>query len=297
MSDLSDDPRSSGPRPPFGKHQQNPPSTVHEVNPPTDYGEDTYRGTGKLKGRVAIVTGGDAGIGRAVSIAFAREGADVVLSFLHDEQEDARETSAIIERSGVRGIRALLVPGDLTDLRDIRKLISAAVNTFGRLDIVVNTAGYQMVHEPFDAVSPKELDRMFRTSVFATYLLSQAALKVMRPGAVILNTTSIQAYDQGPYFMAYAATKAAILSLTKSFAAEAIHKGVRVNAVAPGPVWTPLIPSIMPSEKVKSFGANTAFGRPAQPVELARIYAFLASDDASYVTGEVYGATGGRPLY
>jgi hypothetical protein len=264
------------------------------MNPPADHGEETYEGSGKLMGRVAIITGGDSGIGRAVAIAFAKEGANVVLSFLPEEQPDADDTAAVIRKAGAR---VVTVAGDIRKLETIHELISTADREFGRLDIVVNNAGYQMAHDDISELSPEELDHTFRTNVFATFLLSQAALTKLPAGGVILNTTSIQAYDPSPQLVVYAATKAAILSMTKSIADLAIKQGVRVNAVAPGPVWTPLIPSTMPAEKVKTFGSNTGFGRPAQPIELAKVFVFLASDDASYVTGEVYGATGGRTPY
>lgn len=288
------DPRECGPKPPFSQQPQTHPGSVRQMNPPADHGEESYQGTGKLKGRVAVITGGDSGIGRAVAIAFAKEGANVVLSFLPEERHDGENTAAVIEKIGARVVQ---VPGDIQTLETIHKLISVATAEFGGLDILVNNAGYQMSHSDFQEVSPGELERTFRTNVFATFLLSQAALKHLPPGGVILNTTSIQAYDPSPQLVAYAASKAAILSMTKSMAELAIQQGVRVNAVAPGPVWTPLIPSTMPAEKVKTFGSNTAFGRPAQPVELAKIFVFLASDDSSYVTGEVYGATGGRTPY
>lgn len=294
MSDAVRDPREAGPKPPFPQQPQSHPGSVHQMNPPADHGEKSYEGTGKLKGRVAIVTGGDSGIGRAVAIAFAKEGASVVISFLPEEQSDADDTANVIEQSGGRVVK---VPGDLRELANIQKLVSTATSKFGQLDIVVNNAAFQMSHESIDELSPEELEHTFRTNVFATFLLSQAALKKLPPGGVILNTTSIQAYDPSPQLIAYAATKAAILSMTKSIAGFAMKQGVRVNAVAPGPVWTPLIPSTMPQEKVQKFGANTDFGRPAQPIELARIFVFLASDEASYVTGEVYGATGGRTPY
>lgn len=288
------DPREAGPKPPFPQQPQTHPGSIHQMNPPADHGETSYEGTGKLKGRVAIITGGDSGIGRAVAITFAKEGADVVLSFLPEEQVDADNTAALIEKAGGRVVK---VAGDIQEIETISKLISTADTHFGHLDIVVNNAGYQMSHEDIHELSLDELDHTFRTNVFGTFLLSQASLKKLSPGGVILNTTSIQAYDPSPQLVAYAATKAAILSMTKSIAELAIKQGVRVNAVAPGPVWTPLIPSTMPTEKVKTFGSNTGFGRPAQPIELARVFVFLASDEASYVTGEVYGATGGRTPY
>jgi NAD(P)-dependent dehydrogenase (short-subunit alcohol dehydrogenase family) len=264
------------------------------MDPPADHGEESYEGSGKLKGKVAIITGGDSGIGRAVAIAFAKEGADMLLSFLPEEQADADEVATVIEQSGGRVVK---VPGDIQQVSTIQSLISTAISRFGHLDIVVNNAGYQMSHEDVQELSLEELERTFRTNVFATFLLSQAALKKLSPGGVILNTTSIQAYDPSPHLVAYAATKAAILSMTKSMSALAMKKGIRINAVAPGPVWTPLIPSTMPPDKTKTFGENTDFGRPAQPIELARIYVFLASEEASYVNGEVYAATGGRSPY
>jgi NAD(P)-dependent dehydrogenase (short-subunit alcohol dehydrogenase family) len=288
------DPRDAGPKPPFPQQLQIHPGSVHKINPPADHGEESYVGTRKLEGRVAIITGGDSGIGRAVAIAFGKEGADVVLSFLPEEQSDADDTAAVIEKSGARVAK---VAGDIRNTETIEKLIATADSRFGRLDIVVNNAGYQMSHEDIAELSLDELDHTFRTNVFATFLLSQAALKKLPAGGVILNTTSIQAYDPSPQLVVYAATKAAILSMTKSIADLAIKQGVRVNAVAPGPAWTPLIPSTMPPDKVKTFGANTGFGRPAQPIELAKIFVFLASEEASYVTGEVYGATGGRTPY
>lgn len=290
----TNDPRNAGPKPPFPQQRQTHPGSVHQMDPPADHGEDSYEGSGKLKGRVAIITGGDSGIGRAVAIAFAKEGADVVLSFLPEEQADADDTEAVIKKSGARVEE---VAGDIRNTETIDRLISVAESRFGRLDIVVNNAGYQMSHDDIAELSLDELEHTFRTNVFATFLLSQAALKKLPAGGVILNTTSIQAYDPSPQLVVYAATKAAILSMTKSIADLAIKQGVRVNAVAPGPVWTPLIPSTMPTEKVKTFGSNTGFGRPAQPIEIAKIFVFLASDDASYVTGEVYGATGGRTPY
>lgn len=294
MGDRSRDPRDAGPKPPFPQQPQRHPGSTLKMDPPADHGEESYHGSGKLQGKVAVVTGGDSGIGRAVAIAFAKEGAGVVISFLPEEQADADDTARHIEQAGGRVVK---VPGDIRELQTIHAILSAAISNFGHVDIVVNNAGYQMAHEGIAEISPEELDHTFRTNVFGTFLMTQSALEKLPPGGVILNTTSIQAYDPSPSLVVYAATKAAILSMTKSVAALAMKKGVRVNAVAPGPVWTPLIPSTMPPEKVKKFGENTDFGRPAQPVELARVFVFLASDDASYVTGEVYGATGGRTPY
>lgn len=288
------DPRERGPKPPFPKQEQNHPGTVKKLNPKADHGEESYIGTGRLKGCAAIVTGGDSGIGRAVAIAFAKEGADVVLSYLPEEEADAAEVVATIEKAGRK---ALKLPGDIREPDYSRKLVSTALKEFGRLDIVVNNAGFQMAQEKLEDVSVDEAKRTFDTNILGTFLLTQAALKELKPGASILNTTSIQAYQPGESLVAYAATKAAVLSMTKSVAKLAMEQGVRVNAVAPGPVWTPLIPSTMPSEKVEKFGENTLFKRPAQPIELAKLFVFLASEDASYVTGEVFGAIGGRTPY
>lgn len=294
MSTKPIDPRNAGPIPPFPQQPQSHPGSVKAMNPPGDHGETSYFGTGKLRDRVAVITGGDSGIGRAVAIAFAKEGADIVLSFLPEEEDDAQDTATVIRDAGGR---VVTMGGDLQDAGAIGRLVESAVSAFGKLDILVNNAAYQMSHEDIDDLSAEELERTFRTNVFTTFLLCQAALRILPPGGVILNTTSIQAFQPSPSLIAYAATKSAILSMTKSIAPHAMKKGVRVNAVAPGPVWTPLIPSTMPEEKVKEFGAKTEFGRPAQPIELARIFVFLASDEASYVTGEVFGATGGRSPY
>ena len=285
------DPRELGPKPPFPDQKQTHPGTVRQLDPPADHGEDRYTSYNRLLDRVAIITGGDSGIGRAVAIAFAKEGADVVLSYLPEEQADADEVAQVVKRAGRK---AICLPGDIGDPAYARSLVSAATEQLGRLDVVVNNAGFQMVREKIEDVSPEELERTFRTNVFGTFFLTQAALPLLKPGASIINATSIQTFEPGEGLLAYAATKAAIANLTKSLAKLAKEKGVRVNAVAPGPVWTPLIPATMPEEKVKKFGENTVFGRPAQPVELAHLFVFLASEEASYVSGEIFGATGGR---
>jgi NAD(P)-dependent dehydrogenase (short-subunit alcohol dehydrogenase family) len=285
------DPRKEGPKPPFPEQKQSHPGTAKRMDPPADHGEHTYAGTGKLLGQVAIVTGADSGIGRAVAIAFAKEGADLVLSYLPEEESDALAASVIIHEAGQKALR---LPGDIGSADYAKSLVSAAMKEFGHLDIVVNNAGFQMTHESIDDIPLEEFEHTFRTNVFGTFFLSQAALPKMEAGSSIINTTSIQAFEPGEQLIAYAATKAAIANMTKSLAKVASKQGIRVNAVAPGPVWTPLIPSTMPVEKVKSFGENTFFKRPAQPVELAKIFVFLASAEASYVSGEIYGATGGR---
>ncbi|HTF68819.1 MAG TPA: SDR family oxidoreductase [Edaphobacter sp.] len=285
------DPRDEGPKPPFPEQKQSHPGSVRQMDPPADHGENSYIGTGRLLGQVAIVTGADSGIGRAIAIAFAKEGADVVLSYLPEEESDALEVSALIHEMKRKAVR---LPGDIGSLDYAKSLVAAAINEFGHLDIVVNNAGFQMTHDDIEEIPAEEFEHTFRTNVFGTFFLTQAALPKMAPGASIINTTSIQAYEPGEQLVAYAATKAAIANMTKSLAKLAGKQGVRVNAVAPGPVWTPLIPSTMPTEKVKSFGENTLFQRPAQPIELARIFVFLASAEASYVSGEIYGATGGK---
>lgn len=285
------DPREEGPKPPFPDQQQSHPGSVKRLEPPADHGESSYVGTGRLLGQVAIITGADSGIGRATAIAFAKEGADVVLSYLLEEEADAREVSILIHEIGRKVIQ---LPGDIGSQDYARSLVATAIKEFGRLDIVVNNAGFQMTHDRIEEIPAEEFEHTFKTNVFGTFFLTQAALPEMKPGASIINTTSIQAFEPSEELVAYAATKAAIANMTKSLAKLAGKLGVRVNAVAPGPVWTPLIPSTMPSEKVKSFGQNSLFGRPAQPIELAKLFVFLASADASYVSGEIYSATGGR---
>ncbi len=223
--------------------------------------------------------------------AFAREGADVLFTYLPEEEEDANETVRWIEKAGRKAIK---IPGDLRQEQHCQTVIDRAFQEFGKLDLLVNNAAFQMTHDKIEEFTTEEFDRTFKTNIYALFWLSRAALPRMQAGSAIINTTSIQAYDPSPNLLPYAATKAAIVSLTKTLSQLGMKHGVRVNAVAPGPVWTPLIPATMPAEKVKSFGKNTSFERPAQPIEIARVFVFLASNDASYITGEVYGATGGQ---
>ena len=288
---INPDPREGGPKPPFPDQPQEHPGTMSRLDPPADHGESTYVGSGKLLGQVAIVTGADSGIGRAVAIAFAREGADLVISYLPEEENDALGVSIVVQEEGRKIFR---LPGDIGSREYAQSLVATAIKEFGHLDIVVNNAGFQMTHENIEDIYPEEFEHTFRSNVFGTFFLTQAALPNMKPGGSIINTTSIQAFEPSEQLIAYAATKAAIANMTKSLAKLAGKQGVRVNAVAPGPVWTPLIPATMPAEKVKNFGENTVFKRPAQPHELANLFVFLASDAASYVSGETYGATGGR---
>ncbi|MCU1384690.1 MAG: hypothetical protein JWL71_3387 [Acidobacteria bacterium] len=292
-SDTADveDPRTQGPTPEFPQRPIARPGAEHEMTPTADHGEDSYRGADRLRDRVALITGGDSGIGRAVALAYAREGADVVISYLPQEERDAAETERLVTSAGRTVVK---VPGDLVDQRYCERLAQAAFDRFGRVDILVNNAAFQSTHETIEEFSTAEFDRAFKTNVYAMFWLCRAVLPRMSTGGVIINTASIQAYDPSPELLPYAATKGAIVNFTKALAPTAMKRGVRVNAVAPGPVWTPLIPSTMPPEKVKSFGADTTFGRPAQPAELAPLYVFLASNDARFVTGEVFGATGGQ---
>ncbi len=286
------DPRSrpSEEQPPFSKQPQRPPGEESRMEPTPDHGEESYRGSGKLTDRVAIITGADSGIGRAVALAFAREGADVLIAYAQ-EHEDAQGTEQAVRSAGRQ---AMLAPGDVGDADYCHETVRQAVGQFGRVDLLVNNAAYQAVRGGIDEIPAGEFEHTYRTNVFGMFYLCQAAIPHMKAGSSIINTSSIQAYDPSPTLLAYASTKSAIVGFTKSLARSAVERGIRVNSVAPGPVWTPLIPATMPDEKVASFGTSSLFGRPAQPAELAPLFVWLASDEASYVTGEVFGATGGR---
>ncbi len=286
------DPKKAGPKPPFPEQEQEQVGLESEMEPRPDYGEESYRGSGKLQGKAAIITGGDSGIGRAVALAFAREGADVLISYL-DEHSDAEETVRIVEKEGRRCIP---LAGDIGDEAHCRQIVERAVEEFGRLDILVDNAAYQDDLESIQDVTEEMLLHTYRTNIFSMFYLSKAALPHMEPGSTIINTTSIQAYQPSPNLLPYSSTKGAILTFTKGLSEEAIEKGVRVNAVAPGPVWTPLIPASFPGDKVSEFGKTTPMGRPGQPAELAPVFVFLASQDSSYITGECIGVTGGKPL-
>jgi NAD(P)-dependent dehydrogenase (short-subunit alcohol dehydrogenase family) len=288
------DPKQTGRKPPYSSRKQAPPGKDAAMSPQADHGEESYVGSSRLAGKVAIVTGGDSGIGRAVALAFAREGADIVLSFLKVEREDAEETARWVKKAGRQ---ILLMPGDVQKSRYCQSLVSAAMKKFGRLDVVVNNAAFQRTHDKPSDIPEQEFDQTFRTNVYGTFFLSQASLDHLGKGSSIINTCSIQAFDPSPNLLAYAATKAALVNFTKGLAKAAAKQSIRVNGVAPGPVWTPLIPATMPAKKVKNFGSDTAFERAAQPAEIAPLYVFLASQDATYVTGEIYGATGGQTPY
>jgi NAD(P)-dependent dehydrogenase (short-subunit alcohol dehydrogenase family) len=288
------DPRGQGAKPEYPQQPIAVPGSESELTPRADHGEESYRGLGRLTGRVALITGGDSGIGRAVALAYAREGANVAISYLPEEEKDAEETAGWVERAERKALR---LPGDIRDQRHCESLIDRTFDEFGRLDILVNNAAFQSTHESIAEFSTEELDRTFKTNVYAMFWLCRAALPRMESGSTIINTASIQAFDPSPNLLAYAPTKAAIVNFTKALSQIAMRQGVRVNAVAPGPVWTPLIPSTMPEEKVKNFGADTVFERAAQPVEIAPVFVFLASNESRFVSGEVYGVTGGQMPY
>jgi NAD(P)-dependent dehydrogenase (short-subunit alcohol dehydrogenase family) len=281
------------PGPPFPRQQQNQvPGHTAELQPKPDHGEQSYRGSGRLAGKAAIVTGGDSGIGRAVAIAFAREGADVLIAYL-DEDDDARETARWVEEAGRR---AVLVRGDITDSRHCDEIVARAVQAFGKLDVLVNNAAYQMTHATLDEITDEEWDRTFDTNIGAMFRITRAAVRHMKAGGAVVNTTSINADHPNPGLLAYATTKGAIQNFTAGLAQLLAEKGIRVNCVAPGPIWTPLIPSTMPPEKVENFGSQVPMKRPGQPAELAPAYVMLASDEASYISGATVAVTGGAPI-
>jgi NAD(P)-dependent dehydrogenase (short-subunit alcohol dehydrogenase family) len=288
------DPRTQYPQPEFSPQPQAAPGLAAEMSPKPDHGETSYRGNGRLKGRKALVTGGDSGIGRAAAIAFAREGASVVINYLPAEQKDADEVVALLTGEGHT---VVAVPGDLADEAFCKELVERSVSELGGLDILANVAGRQQFSESIDDLDSAAFEATFRTNVFALFWLTKAAIPHMPPGAAIVNTASIQAYQPSDILLDYASTKAAIVAFTKALAKQMTDKGIRVNAVAPGPVWTPLQPSGgQPQEKVVEFGKNVPVGRPGQPVECAPLYVLLASQEASFITGETYGVTGGNML-
>ena len=284
------DPKTLHKRPPYSAKTQKPPGKEAEMKPTADHGEESYEGTGKLEGHKALITGADSGIGRAVALAFAREGADVAISYL-SEEEDARETERLVKEAGCK---AILLPGDIGEASTCEEVARDAIDALGGITILVNNAAYQRNYEKFEEISDDEFEEAYRVNVSAMFRLCKSILPQMKEGGSIINTASIQSFDPSSGLIVYASTKAAIASFTRSLAGLAIKQGVRVNAVAPGPVWTPLIPSTLPAERAKNFGADTLFGRAAQPAEMAPVFVFLASAEASYVTGEIYGATGGQ---
>jgi NAD(P)-dependent dehydrogenase (short-subunit alcohol dehydrogenase family) len=288
---MADD--TSFPTPPFEQQPQTrPPGLTREMDPRPDHGEDSYKGSGRLQDKKTVITGGDSGIGRAVALAYAREGADVLISYLN-EHEDAEETRRLVEDAGRT---AVLVPGDISDADHCRTVIAKAVEAFGRIDVLVNNAAHQMSFQSIDEISDEEWDYTFATNIHAMFYLTKAAVPHMGEGASIINTTSINADTPSPQLLAYATTKGAIQNFSAGLSQLLAEQNIRVNCVAPGPVWTPLIPSTMPPEKVKDFGKQVPMQRPAQPKELAAVYVMLASDEASYVSGATVAVTGGKPI-
>ena len=281
------------PAPPFPAQQQSDvPGHTASMNPAPDHGEESYKGSGRLAGKAAIVTGGDSGIGRAVAIAFAREGADVLIAYL-DEDDDAHETAHWIEKAGQR---AVLSRGDVTDAHHCNAIVQQAVDAFGKLDVLVNNAAYQMTHASLDEITDEEWHRTVDTNIGAMFRITRAAVRHMKPGASIVNTASINADHPNPALLVYATTKGAIQNFTGGLAQLLAGKGIRANCVAPGPIWTPLIPATMPPDKVENFGAQVPMKRPGQPAELAPAYVMLASDEASYISGATIAVTGGAPI-
>lgn len=280
------------PVPPFPKQQQEVPGRTDLMQPKPDHGETSYKGSGKLTGRTALITGGDSGIGRAVALAYAREGADVLISYL-SEDEEAKTTRRLVEECGRQ---AYLCAGDIQDGDHCRSLVRQATEAFGRLDILVNNAAHQMHFPDLEEISDEEWEMTFRTNVHAMFYLSKAAAPVMQPGSSIINTASINSDKPNPGLLAYACTKGAIQNFTAGLAELLAPKGIRVNCVAPGPVWTPLIPSTLPPDSVENFGGHYPMGRPAQPAELASAYVMLADPLSSYTSGATIAVTGGKPM-
>ncbi|HSU34509.1 MAG TPA: SDR family oxidoreductase [Propionibacteriaceae bacterium] len=274
--------------------QQSHPGLTEDMQDQPDHGEDSYRGSNRLTDKRAVITGGDSGIGRAVAIAFAREGADVVLSYLESEEADAEETVRLVEAAGRKAVRC---PGDIRDEATCQKIIDTAVSELGGIDILVNNAAYQMAQMGGIAdITTEQFDRVMKTNLYAMFWLCQKAIPHLEPGSTIINTSSVQAVDPSPELLDYATTKAGIQNFTKGLAAELAEKGIRVNAVAPGPIWTPLIPATMPPERAEGHGEDSALGRAGQPAEVAPAYVFFASQESSYITAEMLAVTGGKPV-
>lgn len=289
------DPTQQYPQPEYPEQDQRDqhPGLESQMQPEPDYGYESYRGHGRLEGKAAIITGGDSGIGRAVALAFAREGADVLISYLEEEEADARETAQVVEEAGKNAVK---VPGDVAEEAQCQRIVERAIEEFGRIDVLVNNAAHQMTVDGITDISSELLDRTFKTNIYAMFWLCKAALPHMQEGGSIINVSSIQAYQPSPPLLPYSATKGAIITFTKGLAQEVVQYGLRANTVAPGPVWTPIIPASMPGETVSQFGATSPMGRPAQPAELAPAFVFLASQESSFVNGETLGVTGGQPL-
>ncbi|UFS57511.1 SDR family oxidoreductase [Subtercola endophyticus] len=288
------DPIHQYPNPPFKPQQQSAPGDVHKMDPEPDHGEKSYVGSGRLAGRKAVVTGADSGIGRAVAIAYAREGADVALSYLAEEQAQAEEVAALVEAAGQK---ALLFPGDLQDEATNTALIEKTVEEFGGLDIIAIIAGTMPTVDSIDDFSTETLDHVLKTNIYPLFWLTKAASPHLKPGASIVTCSSIQGFSPSPALAEYAVSKAGIANFTRAMAQQLAERGIRVNGVAPGPVWTPLQPAFVPNEKIESFGSESAYGRPGQPAELAPPFVLLASQEASYISGETIAVTGGTPVH
>src|SRR3954453_9028721 len=280
------------PCPPFAEQQQSMPGSSAAMDPQPDYGETSYKGSDRLIGKKTIITGADSGIGRAVALAFAREGADVLVSY-YNEHEDAKETQRLIENAGRK---CVLMSGDVKDAGHCRVIVEKSVSAFGQIDLLVNNAAHQASFSSVDDISDEEWDITFRTNIYAMFYLTKAALPHMKQGSAIINTTSVNADTPSPQLLAYATTKGAIQNFTGGLAQLLAEKGIRPNCVAPGPIWTPLIPSTMPPEKVENFGKQAPMQRPGQPKELAPAYVMLASEEASYISGATVAVTGGKPI-
>jgi NAD(P)-dependent dehydrogenase (short-subunit alcohol dehydrogenase family) len=286
-----EDPREKYPKPPFKKQFQPWPGLACRMEPPPDHGEESYHGSGRLTGRKALITGGDSGMGRAAAIAYAREGADVAINYHPAEEEDARQVIDLIGKAGRKGVA---IPGDLRDEEFCQHLVAEAVEKLGGLDILVSNAGRQQSHQSILDITSEDFDATMKTNIYAPFWIIKAALAHMKPGSVIIGTASEQAYDPSPDLYDYAQTKAATMNFVKSLAKQLADKGIRVNGVAPGPIWTPLqVSGGAPMEMLEKFGGQAPMGRPGQPAELASIYVQLAASDASYATGQIYGASGG----
>ncbi|OEU90381.1 oxidoreductase [Streptomyces abyssalis] len=288
----SDHPTRRQPQPPFPQQDDEHPGYTDRMSPRPDHGEESYEGSGRLTGRKAVITGGDSGIGRAVALAFAREGADVLLTYLPEEEGEARETVRLVEDAGRR---AVPLACDIREEAECGRVVEAAAGEFGRIDVLINNAAYQMSQpDGIEAVTTDQFDRVVRTNLYGMFWLTKLALPHIPEGGTIINTTSVQAYKPSPHLLDYAMTKGAIVTFTQGLAAMLIERGIRVNAVAPGPVWTPLIPSTLPD--TSEFGKQSPLGRAGQPAEMAPAYVFLASPESSYITAEIINATGGTPL-
>jgi NAD(P)-dependent dehydrogenase (short-subunit alcohol dehydrogenase family) len=290
---MSADPLTKYPRPPFPSQPQGFPGMTGRMQPEPDHGEESYRGSGRLAGKATLVTGGDSGIGRAVAIAYAREGADVAIVYLPEEQKDAEAVGALIEKAGRR---ALLLPGDLTQSAFARDAVARTVAAFGGLNVLVNNAAFQQPNEDFDAIDDAVFEKHFTTNVFGPFYVTKAALGHMKPGASVIFTSSVNSKHPMPSLVAYSATKGALSNMVLSLAQLLAQKGIRVNGVLPGPIWTPFIPSGMSDDSVKSFGDQVPFGRPGQPAELAPSYVMLAADESSYTSGALVTVAGGMPV-